>query len=88
MNKKHLRDENILKKSYKVRVQGAKRRSIVITIPREFFEREVRRLGLTFEEAIETLRAVWRYNSSSELRLSFEAPDISKNGLEVSIDDS
>jgi hypothetical protein len=88
MNKKHLRDENILIKKYKVQAQGARRMSIVITVPREVFEREVRRLGIALEEGVEKIRAVWRYNSSSELRLSFEAPNISENGFEGSIYDS
>jgi hypothetical protein len=72
-NKKiELDDENVLIKRYKVRATGNQTASIETTIPREAFEREARRQGMTFKEALGKLTAVWRYNSFRGLYLSFE----------------
>jgi hypothetical protein len=68
-------DKNILKKSYKLRPTGKSGSTIETSIPREVFERDARRLGLTTEEALEKLVAVWRFNSFHGLHLSFEVKD-------------
>lgn len=67
-----LNDEKVIIKTYKVRKTGRHGATIETSIPREVFEREARRLGLTFEEAVKQLVAVWRYNSFHGLHLSFE----------------
>lgn len=69
-----LKDTNVIIKAYKVRKTGRNGATIETSIPREVFEREARRLGLTTEEALEKLVAVWRYNSFRGLHLSFEHP--------------
>lgn len=50
-------------------------RSIQTTIPREVFAREARRLGLTVEEALKKLEAVWRYGAPNGLYLTFETEE-------------
>ena len=69
-----LKDTDVIIKTYKIRKTGRHGATIETSIPREVFEREARRLGLTFEEALEKLVAVWRYNSFRGLHLSFEHP--------------
>ena len=65
-------DQDVIVKRYKIRLTGRLGSSIETTVPKEVFEREVRRLGLTVEEALEKLDAVWRYNSFKGLYLTFE----------------
>lgn len=72
MEEFHIRDEEVLIKTYKVRRTGKDGATIETSIPKEVFERAARRAGLTFEEALKKLRAVWRYNSFRGLHLSFE----------------
>jgi len=67
-----INDENVLMKRYKIRATGNQTASIETTIPKEAFEREARRQGMTIKEALEKLTAVWRYNSFHGLHLSFE----------------
>jgi hypothetical protein len=67
-----LNDRNLILKRYRIRVTGKNGRTIETSIPREVFEREARRQGLTLQEALEKLQAVWRYNSFRGLHLSFE----------------
>jgi energy-converting hydrogenase A subunit M len=67
-----LDERQIIKKKYRIRTTGKNNASLETTIPREVFEREARRLGLSFEEAIERLVCVWRFNSFKGLHLSFE----------------
>lgn len=67
-----MKDQDVIKKTYKLRRTGDKGSTIEVSIPREVFEREARRQGLTAEEALEKLVAVWRYNSFRGLHLSFE----------------
>jgi len=68
----NISDEEMIIKRYKVRTTGNQNASIETTIPREAFEREARRQGMTIEEAVRKLRAVWRFNSFRGLHLSFE----------------
>ena len=68
----NLDDPTILIKSYKVRTTGQKGQSIETTIPREIFDREAKRLGLSFEEALKLLRGVWRYGGFHGILLTFE----------------
>ena len=67
-----LDDPNLIMKTYKIRLTGAKGASIETTIPREVFEREARKKGMTVKEAVKKLRAVWRYNNFDGLNLQFE----------------
>lgn len=62
----------VLIKRYKVRATGNAKSTIQTSVPREAFEREMRRLGLTPEEALEKVVAVWKYNSFPGLHLTFE----------------
>jgi hypothetical protein len=75
-----LSDEKVIIKRYKIRPVGNQSASIETTIPREAFEREARRCGMTIDEAIRNLTAVWRFNSFRGLHLSFEKRkgDVSK----------
>lgn len=73
-----IKDENVIIKRYKVRSTGKNGATLETTLPREVFEREARRQGLTIEEALEKLDAVWRFNDFRGLHLSFEP----KKGLE------
>jgi len=67
-----LDDKEVIIKKYRIRPTGREGATLETSIPREVFEREARRLGLTVEEALEKLEAVWRYNSFRGLHLSFE----------------
>lgn len=73
-----INDENVLMKRYKIRATGNQTASIETTIPKEAFEREARRQGMTIKEALEKLTAVWRYNSFRGLHLSFEEKSTSR----------
>jgi hypothetical protein len=63
---------NLLRKCYKIRTTGKNGKSIETSIPKEVFEREARRQGLTVEEALNKLQAVWQYDGFAGLFLSFE----------------
>jgi len=65
-------DKEVIVKKYRIRPTGRQGSTLETSIPREAFEREARRLGLTPEEALEKVEAVWRYNSFHGLHLSFE----------------
>lgn len=65
-------DSNLIIKKYKVRLIGKNGRTIGVSVPREVFEREVRKLGLPLKNATEKIEAVWRYNSFDGLYLKFE----------------
>jgi hypothetical protein len=67
-----LNDQKVIIKRYKVRSVGKLKASIETTIPREAFEREARRYGMTTQQALNDLIAVWRFNSFKGLHLSFE----------------
>lgn len=67
-----IEEKDVYKKSYRIRKTGREGSSLETTIPREVFEREARRVGLTVEEAIQKLVAVWRFNSFRGLHLTFE----------------
>lgn len=67
-----LDDPNLLIKRYKIRLTGARGTSLETTIPKEVFEREAKKLGLTVEEAVKELNAVWRYDGFDGLHLRFE----------------
>ena len=62
-------------KKYRLRKTGAYGRSIETTIPQEVFDREVRLLGLSRDEALDILRAVWRYGDFQGVYLNFEASE-------------
>jgi len=68
-------DKKVIIKKYRVRTTGKEGSTLETSIPREAFEREARRLGLSFEEALQKLVAVWRFNSFHGLHLSFEPID-------------
>jgi len=70
-----LDDTKLVIKKYKVRRTGARGKTLETSIPREAFEREARRMGISLEEAPDILDAVWRYNSFAGLHLSFEIKD-------------
>ncbi len=67
-----LDDRKVIIKRYKIRPTGKAGATIETSIPKEAFEREIRKLGLTPKEALRKLRAVWRFNSFRGLHLSFE----------------
>jgi hypothetical protein len=67
-----LSDEKVIMRRYKIRSVGNQQASIETTIPREAFEREARRCGMTTQQALNDLVAVWRFNSFKGLHLSFE----------------
>lgn len=69
---KHHELENSLIKRYKIRSTGRAGCSIETTIPKEVFEREVRKRGITIEEALDSIEAVWHYSDSVGLLLTFE----------------
>jgi len=62
-------------KKYKVRKSGREGRTLETSIPRLTFEREARKRGLSIEEALEELEAVWRFNDFDGLYLNFERRD-------------
>lgn len=65
-------DKDVIIKRYKIRPTGKQGATLETSIPREVFEREARRLGLTVKEALKKLEAVWRFNNFHGLHLSFE----------------
>ena len=67
-----LGDPDLFVKSYKLRKTGAGGKSIEITLPQEVFRREMRRLGLSKDEALKMLTAVWHYGTFKGIYLSFE----------------
>lgn len=67
-----LNDKKVIMKRYKIRSVGNQYASIETTIPKEAFEREARRNGMTTQEALTTLIAVWRFDGFKGLYLSFE----------------
>jgi hypothetical protein len=67
-----LSDKKVIMRRYKIRSVGNQKASIETTIPREAFEREARKVGMTTQEALNQLVAVWRFNSFKGLHLSFE----------------
>jgi len=67
-----LDDKEVIIKKYRIRPTGREGSTLETSIPKEAFEREARRLGLTVEEALEKLEAVWRFNNFRGLHLSFE----------------
>jgi len=69
-----LDEDNVIIKRYKIRSTGKLGATLETSLPKEAFEREARRIGLTFEEALEKLVAVWRFNDFRGLLLSFELP--------------
>ena len=67
-----LDDKKVIIKRYRVRTTGREGKTLETSIPREAFEREARRHGLTSKEAVDKLVAVWRFNNFRGLHLSFE----------------
>lgn len=67
-----IEEKDVYRKRYRIRRTGRNGASLETTIPKVVFEREAARLGLTVEEAIEKLVAVWEFNSFHGLHLSFE----------------
>lgn len=65
-------DKGVIIRRYKIRRSSGRGGTIEISVPREVFEREVRRIGLSVREALEKLEAVWRYDSFPGLHLTFE----------------
>ena len=66
------KDSQVYIKKYRIRSTGQDGKSIETTIPKEVFEREARKVGLSIEEALKNLIAVWRFDSFSGLYLTFE----------------
>lgn len=66
------KDQAVIVKRYKIRLTGRLGSTIETSVPKEVFEREARRLGLTAREALQKLDAVWRYDSFKGLHLTFE----------------
>lgn len=67
-----LNDKQVIIKRYKIRSVGNAQATIETTIPKEVFEREARRNGMTLKEALTRLTAVWRFDGFNGLYLSFE----------------
>jgi len=65
-------DKHVIIKRYKIRRAGKAGATLETSIPKEVFQREARRLGLTYEEALKKLEVVWRFNNFRGLYLSFE----------------
>jgi len=65
-------DKKMLKKTYKVRFAGG---AYEITLPKVAVEREARRLGISEEDVVEKLVAVWRFNAFRGLHLDFEVKE-------------
>lgn len=65
-------EEQVIIKRYKIRSTGNKKGTIETTIPKEAFEREARRKGMSIDAALRTLVAVWRFDGFEGLHLSFE----------------
>jgi len=70
-----LDDPNLLSKKYKLRRAGAYGQSTEVTLPPQLFERESKRLGLSRDEALNLLHAIWRYGNFRGVYLSFEASE-------------
>jgi hypothetical protein len=68
----NLNDNQVIIKRYKIRPVGNQNATIETTIPKEAFEREARRNGMTTQEALTNLIAVWRFDGFQGLHLSFE----------------
>jgi hypothetical protein len=68
----HLDDKKVIIKKYRVRSSGRKGSTLETSISKEAFGREARRKGLTFEEALDKIVAVWCFNDFGGLHLSFE----------------
>lgn len=81
----YLDDKEVIIKRYRVRTTGRVGSTLETTLPKEAFEREARRLGLTFVEALEKLVAVWRFNDFHGLHLSFEP--VEEKAMEKKIDE-
>ena len=71
-----LDDKHVIIKTYRIRPTGKNGATLETSIPREVFEREARMQGLTVQEALEKLLAVWRYNSFRGLHLDFELKEL------------
>jgi hypothetical protein len=65
-------EKKVYMKRYRVRPTGTCGSTLETSIPREAFERECRGQGLTVEEGLEKLDAVWRFDSFKGLHLTFE----------------
>lgn len=78
-----LDDPNLLSKKYRLRKTGAYGGSTEVTMPQEVVDREARRLGLSRDEALDVLRAVWKYGNFRGIYLVFE--EIEKSGEEDGI---
>ena len=70
-----LDDPEMFVKTYRLRKTGADGQSIEVTLPKEVFRREMRRLGLSQDEALKMLNAVWHYGTFRGIYLSFEASE-------------
>jgi hypothetical protein len=67
-----LDDKQVIIKQYKIRAVGRGSATIETAIPKEAFGREARNNGMTTEEALVNLIAVWRFDGFEGLYLSFE----------------
>ncbi len=76
----NLDDRHVIIKIYRIRSTGNNSATLETSIPHEVFEREARRLGLTVQEALEKLVAVWRFNSFRGLHLDFEPKELHARG--------
>lgn len=74
-----LDDRRAIIVKYKPRCTGTNGKTIEVTIPPLAFEREARERGLTVNEAVKELRAVWRFNDFPGLHLTFEKRNGDKN---------
>ena len=74
-----LDDAKYIIKRYKVRCIGRGGRTLGVSVPREVFEREARKMKIPPEEAPERLEAVWRYNDFDGLYLRFEEVEKKEN---------
>ena len=72
-------DRKVIIKRYRIRPTGKNASSLETCIPKEAFERELRKLGLTYEQGIEQLEAVWRFDSFRGLHFSFEPGSIDRD---------
>jgi len=60
------------RKEYKVTVVAPGVKSVKVTFPYEFIEREARKFGLTIEQFLATYQAIAQYNSFDGVFYSFE----------------
>lgn len=70
-----LDDPEMFVKSYKLRKTGAGGKTIELTLPKEVFKREIRRLGLSQNEALKLINAVWHYGPFRGVYLALEASE-------------